>query len=151
MTRRIDIVSDTHGRLAPELLAAIDGCDLLIHAGDITSESDWVELEANVPEIRAVLGNNDWYYDYGPDVDRLNVFVYEGLRFSVAHYHRDLPIMESDVAVCGHTHRALIEQIGRCVVVNPGSASLPRGGRGPTIARLMVDKGMVLSAQIIDL
>ena len=61
MARRIDIVSDTHGYLAPELKREIDGCDLLIHAGDITSESNWAELEVSVPAIRGVLGNNDGF------------------------------------------------------------------------------------------
>lgn len=151
MARRIDIVSDTHGYLAPELKAAIDGCDLLIHAGDITSESNWAELEVSVPAIRGVLGNNDGFYSYGPDVKRLNEFAYEGLRFAVSHYREKLPLNDADVAVCGHTHRAAIERVGGCLVVNPGSASLPRGMRGPTIARLMVEDGRVLSAEIIDL
>lgn len=151
MARRIDIVSDTHGYLAPELKAAIDGCDLLIHAGDITSESNWAELEVSVPAIRGVLGNNDGFYSYGPDVKRLNEFAYEGLRFAVSHYREKLPLNDVDVAVCGHTHRAAIERVGGCLVVNPGSASLPRGMRGPTIARLMVEDGRVLSAEIIDL
>lgn len=151
MTYRIDIVSDTHGNLSRELLTAIEGCDLLIHAGDITSDSNWATLRASVPQIRAVLGNNDWCYNYGPDVDRLNEFTFSGLRFAVAHYSRDLSFMTSDVAVCGHTHRAKIEQMGSCLVINPGSASYPRGGAGPTIGRLMVDDGMVLSAEIIEL
>lgn len=125
MARRIDIVSDTHGYLAPELKAAIDGCDLLIHAGDITSESNWAELEVSVPAIRGVLGNNDGFYSYGPDVKRLNEFAYEGLRFAVSHYREKLPLNDVDVAVCGHTHRAAIERVGGCLVVNPGSASCP--------------------------
>ena len=149
--KRVDIVSDTHGYLSPELMEAIDGCDLLIHAGDITSEEDFAELQASVPQIRAVLGNNDGYYDYGKDVGKLNIFVYEGLRFSVAHYREDLPVGSSDVAVCGHTHRAKMVELGNCLVINPGSASYPRGMRGPTIARLHVEAGKVLSAEIIDL
>ena len=149
--KRVDIVSDTHGCLSPELMEAIDGCDLLIHAGDITSEEDFAELQASVPQIRAVLGNNDGYYDYGKDVGKLNIFVYEGLRFSVAHYREDLPVGSSDVAVCGHTHRAKMVELGNCLVINPGSASYPRGMRGPTIARLYVEAGKVLSAEIIDL
>lgn len=151
MARRIDIVSDTHGHLSSKLLAAIDGCDLLIHAGDITSESDWAELEATVPEIRGVLGNNDWYYHYGPEVEHVNEFVYEGLRFSVAHYREDLPVGRSDVAVCGHTHRAKLARTGNCVVINPGSASFPRGGRGASIARAFVEDGQLLSVEIINL
>ena len=151
MARRIDIISDTHGYLSPELMAAIEGCDLLIHAGDITSEEDFAELSASVPLIKAVLGNNDYHYDYGPGVDRLNIFVYEGLRFSVAHYREDLPVGSSDVAVCGHTHRAKMVQLGRCLVINPGSASYPRGGGGPTMARLQVEDGQILSAEIVNL
>lgn len=151
MAKRVNIISDTHGYLSPELMAAIDGCDLLVHAGDITSESDWAELCASVPTIKAVLGNNDYYRDYGPEVDRLNIFVYEGLRFSVAHYREDLPVHSSDVAVCGHTHRAKMERVGGCLVINPGSASYPRGMRGATIAQLMVENGVILSAEILDL
>ena len=151
MGKRVDIISDTHGRLSPELMGAIDGCDLLIHAGDITSEADFAELEASVPLIKAVLGNNDSYYEYGKDVGRLGIFVYEGLRFSVAHYREDLPLGSSDVAVCGHTHVAKMETLGKCLVVNPGSASYPRGKRGPTMARLYVEDGVILSAGIVDL
>ena len=151
MGKRVDIVSDTHGYLSSELLAAIDGCDLLIHAGDLTSEEDYAELQATVPLLKAVLGNNDYYREFGPGVDKLNIFVYEGLRFSVAHYREDLPVGSSDVAVCGHTHRAKMVKLGRCLVINPGSASFPRGDRGPTIARLYVEDGEILSADIIDL
>lgn len=151
MERRVDIISDTHGYLAPELLRAIEGCDLLIHAGDITSESNYAELEVSVPVLRAVFGNNDGYYNYGPDVPRVNEFTYEGVRFSVAHYAEDLPLASSNVAVCGHTHRPRIDRVHGCLVINPGSASLPRGRREASIARLMVEDGRVLSAEIIDL
>ena len=151
MACRVDVVSDTHGHLSPELLAAIDGCDLLVHAGDITSEDDWAVLCTCVPQIKAVRGNNDYYYDYGPEVGRLNTFTYEGLRFSVAHYREDLPVGVSDVAVCGHTHRSKVIQLGGCLVVNPGSPTFPRGGTGPTMARLFVEDGRVLSSEIVRL
>lgn len=150
MARRIDIVSDTHGYLAPELLQELEGCDLLIHAGDITSESNYAELEASFPMLRAVLGNNDGHFNYGPDVSRVNEFTFEGLRFSVAHYAEDLPLAVSDVAVCGHTHRPRIERVRGCLVINPGSASLPRGRHDATMARLIVEGGRVLSADIIE-
>ena len=147
---RIDVVSDTHGRLSPELLGALEGADLIIHAGDITSEMDWEELRCIAP-IKAVLGNNDWRYDYGPEVGRLNMFEYEGLDFAVAHYREDLPLGSVDVAVCGHTHRARIDRAGRTTVVNPGSATYPRGGAGPSIARLSVEDGYLRSAEIVPL
>lgn len=151
MAKRIDIMSDSHGRLSPELLAAIKGCDLLIHAGDITSEDNWDELCACVPLIQGVLGNNDWHFDYGPEVGRVNEFEFEGIRFCVAHYYEDLSLDRADIGICGHTHRASIEREGRHLVINPGSASYPRGGRGASIARLMVENGKVLSVEIVDL
>ena len=148
--KRIDIISDTHGWLSDSLLAALEGADLIIHAGDITSENDWALLGTVAP-MRGVLGNNDGYYNYGSDLPRVNAFTYEGVRFSVSHYREDLPISTSDVAVCGHTHRAVIDQRGRCLVVNPGSATYPRGSRCPTMARLMVKDGEVLSCKIVQL
>ena len=148
--KRIDIISDTHGRLSDALLEQLEGADLIIHAGDITSENDWAYLQTLGP-IKGVLGNNDYYQDYGPEVDRLNLFTYEGLRFAVAHYREDLPVGSVDVAICGHTHRAKVTEAGKCLVINPGSASFPRGMRGPTIARLLVRDGRVISLKFVDL
>lgn len=148
--KRIDIISDTHGYLSPALLNQLEGADLIIHAGDITSETDWEHLCALGP-IRGVLGNNDYYRSYGPDVERLARFTYEGLRFAVAHYREDLPLDEADVAICGHTHRSRVAEEGSCLVINPGSTTYPRGSRGATMARMMVADGRVLSIEIIDL
>ena len=148
--KRIDIISDTHGWLSDSLLAALEGADLIIHAGDITSETDWEHLKTIAP-VAGVLGNNDYYRDYGRDVGRILRFTYEGLRFVVAHYRADLLIDEADVAVCGHTHRAQVVEDRDCLVVNPGSPTFPRGSRGATMARMMVKDGRVLSVKIIDL
>lgn len=148
--KRIDIVSDTHGRLSARLVQELEGADLIVHAGDITSENDWAHLLAIAP-IKAVLGNNDFYRDYGPEVARLNQFTYEGLRFAVAHYREDLPVGAVDVAICGHTHRSTIAEVGDCLVINPGSPTFPRGRRGATMARMWVRAGEILSADIIDL
>ena len=147
--KRIDIISDTHGYLSDELLAALEGADLIIHAGDMTSEADWDHLNTIAP-IKAVLGNNDYYRDYGPGVPALNTFTYEGLSFAVAHYREELPVGTVDVAICGHTHRPKIVQLGTCLVINPGSPTYPRSARGNT-ARLFVADGRVISADIIDL
>ncbi len=148
--RRVDIVSDTHGHLSGELLRELAGADLIVHAGDITSEQDFEHLKTVAP-IRAVLGNNDFFYDYGPEVVQLAAFEFEGISFAVAHYREDLPIGKVDVAVCGHTHRCAEDRVGKTLVINPGSASYPRGSRGATIARLWVRAGAVLDCSFIDL
>ncbi len=148
--KRIDIISDTHGRISERLRAELDGADLIVHAGDITSESDFAELETIAP-VRAVLGNNDWYYNYGPEVKQRLVFTYEGLRFGVSHYREELPQGSIDVAVCGHTHRPVILPMGNMTLVNPGSPTYPRTAQGPTMARLYARDGEVLSLEIIPL
>lgn len=148
--KRIDIISDTHGLLSDSLLAQLEGADLIIHAGDITSDADYLHLRSLAP-LRAVLGNNDWPGEYGPEVGRSARFSYEGLDFAVSHYREMLPVDDVDVAVCGHTHVARVERLGRCTVVNPGSASYPRGRRGATIARMRVVAGRILSLEIVDL
>ena len=148
--KRIDIISDTHGYLSPALLDELEGADLIIHAGDLTSEMDYEHL-CTIAPVRAVLGNNDYYRDYGPDVDRLALFTYEGLKFAVAHYREDLPVGSVDVAINGHTHVTKEAQVGRCLVLNPGSASYPRGTRGPTMARMLVKDGKIISTKFIDL
>jgi predicted phosphodiesterase len=35
MMRTIGAISDTHGLLRPQALAALAGCDPIIHAGDV--------------------------------------------------------------------------------------------------------------------
>ena len=148
--KRVDIISDTHGQLSCALLDELEGADLIIHAGDITSEMDYIHLTTIAP-VRAVLGNNDWHYDYGSEVSRVNCFSYENLDFSVAHYQADLPIMSSDIAICGHTHVPKLSQVGRCMILNPGSASYPRSMNGPTMARLWVQSGYIYSHELIEL
>ena len=103
MTKRIDIISDTHGHLSDQLLAALEGADLIVHAGDLTSESDYFELRAIAP-MRAVLGKQRLVLRLRPRGEKTARFTYEGLTFGVAHYQRGTcRSTASDVAVCGHT------------------------------------------------
>lgn len=151
MAKRIDVISDTHGRLSKELLEALDGCDLIVHAGDITSEDDFITLGALAP-LKACLGNNDWSGEYGSEVKRLVRFEYEGLQFSVSHYRENLTAERCDVGVFGHTHvPEVIERNNGSFLINPGSPTFPRSASGPTMARLMVEGGHVLSKEIVKL
>lgn len=150
-TKRIDVVSDTHGRLSSELLKELDGCDLIVHAGDITSQDDLITLRALAP-VKACLGNNDWSGEYGPEVTKLVRFDYEGLSFSVSHYRERLTDERCDVAVCGHTHVPVIERHrDGSLLINPGSPTFPRSEKGPTMARLTIADGKVLTADIVQL
>ena len=64
---RYDIISDTHGYLSKRLLDQLQGADTIVHAGDICSASDYRTLSQIAP-VQLCLGNNDWSYDFGPEV-----------------------------------------------------------------------------------
>src|SRR5436189_64824 len=64
---RIAVLSDTHSprfwkRCPPAVATALEGVDLVLHAGDVCLRATLEELEQFAP-VRAVRGNND-----GPDV-----------------------------------------------------------------------------------
>ena len=149
---RLDIVSDTHGYLSEELLAELEGADIIVHAGDMCSLSDYRRLEQIAP-LHMCLGNNDWGSEYGPWVKRVVSFFSAGLRWQVCHYYERLDLVTCDVAICGHTHRPFIEHDTktRTLIMNPGSPSLPRGGNGPTIGRIIAANGVVEDASIVQL
>src|SRR5512141_2900269 len=55
---RIGIISDTHGLLRPEAVAALRGSDLILHAGDIGSPDVLAALTGIAPVV-AIRGNID--------------------------------------------------------------------------------------------
>lgn len=89
MAKRVAVISDTHGYLSEELAHALRGADLIVHAGDICSASDFRTLSGMAP-LKLCLGNNDWGYDYGPGVERHIHFLYEGALWQVCHYREKL-------------------------------------------------------------
>ena len=61
----IGVISDTHGLLRPGAIDALQGVDLIIHAGDIGDRNIIDELGALAPVV-AVRGNMDrdvWAFD----------------------------------------------------------------------------------------
>src|SRR5215467_4025665 len=55
---RIGVISDTHGLLRPEALAFLEGCQHIVHGGDIGTAEILARLESIAP-VTAVRGNND--------------------------------------------------------------------------------------------
>ena len=54
----IGLISDTHGLLRPEVVPALAGADLILHAGDIGTGEVMEQLRSLGPVV-AVRGNND--------------------------------------------------------------------------------------------
>lgn len=135
---RIGIISDTHGSLPASVHEVFAGVDHIIHAGDIGGTRILEELETIAPVI-AVHGNMDtdeleWRL---PDT---RVAKLADQRVVVAHKVETVRASGvgagADVVVSGHTHRSLVQRVDGTLFVNPGSASHPRDGGGPTAALL---------------
>lgn len=148
---RFDIVSDTHGYLSYGLLAELEGADYIMHAGDMIHREQYMEL-ARIAPIYMCLGNNDWSFEFkGLASAKVNVKL-AGLTWQLCHYKERLETRGIDVAICGHTHRPFTEKGPRgTLIMNPGSPTYPRTQMGPTMGRIMVEDGKVLSAEIIQL
>jgi hypothetical protein len=58
MALRIGVISDTHGWLRPQATAFLQGCDHILHGGDIGGAEILERLSAVAP-VTAVRGNND--------------------------------------------------------------------------------------------
>jgi putative phosphoesterase len=133
---RVGLISDTHGLLRPEAERFLDGCDHIVHAGDIGAAGVLSRLQAIAP-VTAVRGNNDtaeWAATV-PETQRLSL---GGVVLFLLH---DLSELErrgapagARVVVCGHSHRASVRrQPSGLLVVNPGSAG-PRRFKLPVTA-----------------
>ena len=55
---RIGIISDTHGLLRPEVTEVLQGCEAILHGGDINNPGILDKLNQIAPTY-AVRGNND--------------------------------------------------------------------------------------------
>lgn len=148
---RYDVISDTHGFLSPELLEELEGADVIVHAGDICSPSDYRTL-CGIAPVQMCTGNNDWSYDYGPMVRSRKIFYGSDLKWQLTHYRQHLNLTMSDIAVFGHTHTPFLErdEWTGTLVMNPGSPTYPRRSR-PSMGRILCEDGRVIEARIIEL
>ena len=138
---KIGVISDTHGLLRPEAVAALAGVDRVIHGGDVGSE-EILEALAKIAPVTVVRGNTD----YQPWAERLPVteLVEVGEKsIYVVHDIEDLILDPAaagiDVVIYGHSHRPVLEKRGDGVwYLNPGSAGPRRFSLPVTVALLQV-------------
>lgn len=139
----IGLISDTHGRLRPEVFRHFEGVDRILHAGDIGDLEILVELEALAP-VTAVWGNTDGF-DVRARVPELAWLELEGRRLLVVHGHQlgspapaglRAAYPDAGVIVYGHTHKALVDESDGRLVVNPGAGGPARFGVRPSVALL---------------
>jgi putative phosphoesterase len=150
----IGLISDTHGLVRPEVFGALEGVELILHAGDV-GESVLDELAAIAP-IEAVYGNTDPVDD--PRLTQSIERTIGGVRIHVSHGHelgsptpeRLLAKYDADVIVYGHTHQQKVAELNGRLVVNPGAAGQRRFKLKPSVGVLTIENG-VASVRIVEL
>ena len=156
---RLGIISDTHGKLRPEVFDVFSDVQHILHAGDVGEGDILLELEALAP-VTAVYGNVDGSEVRSrlPQVASLEL---EGFMITVTHgdqfgsptpakLHAAFP--DAEIIVFGHTHKQLLELVDRTVtIMNPGSAGAPRFNLKPSVGIMELEPGIPPRARIVQL
>ncbi|MGH8066140.1 MAG: metallophosphoesterase family protein [Candidatus Entotheonellia bacterium] len=148
----LGVISDTHGLVRPEAINALEGSDMIIHAGDIGMPEVLETLHAIAPVV-AVRGNNDtgdWAYIL-PETEVVEV---GGIALYVLH---DVKALDLDpvaagfhAVISGHSHRPAMATRQGVLFLNPGSAGPRRFKLPVSVARLII-RGDAIDAQLIEL
>lgn len=144
---KIGILSDTHGLLRPETLHALNGCEAILHGGDINKPEIIEKLEAIAP-VYVVRGNND--RDWAAHIPMSLDFELAGMRVYMTHKKRDLPadLSPYSLVVFGHSHRWEEVWQGNTLLLNPGSCGPRRFNQAITLALLDSDTRTVTRIDI---
>jgi len=136
---RIAILSDTHDHI-PNLREAVSQCNtravsLLIHCGDLISPFMLQELANFNGPVHMICGNNmgDMHLILSFCHARFPSITHHGVRGAVEaggrrigfHHYPELARGlclggKFDIVCCGHNHTYGVEEIGDCLLVNPG-------------------------------
>ncbi len=141
-TYKIGLISDTHGLLRPEAVKALEGCDHIVHAGDIEDKKILKQLSRIAP-VSAVRGNMD-RYGWAMNLPEKDMIEACGLFIYVLHDLNAIDIDPEaagiDVVVSGHTHKPHVHEKNGVLYVNPGSAGYRRHNNPLSVGIVMVDK-----------
>ncbi len=121
----VGLISDTHGLLRPEALVALQGSDLIIHAGDVGKPEIIDQLRALAPVV-AVRGN----IDKGVWASQLPLTAVAEAGSALIYVLHDIAELDLDpvaaqfkVVVSGHSHKPGHTERNGVIYVNPGSAA----------------------------
>jgi putative phosphoesterase len=152
MHSKIGVISDTHGLLRPQVIAAFAGVDHIVHAGDVGAPAV-LEALSGIAPVTAVRGNNDkggWAKGL-PFTDVLEV---QSALLFIVH---ELDALDLDpgaagfhAVITGHSHRPSAEHRGGVLFLNPGSAGPRRFKLPVAVARIDV-AGSQLTHELIEL
>ena len=149
---RVGVISDTHGLLRPEAVAALAGVEHVLHAGDVGDPAILGALR-NIAPVTAIRGNVDVSGDCArlPETELVEL---GGVGVYMLH---DLGALDLDpvaagvgVVISGHSHKAMIERKKGVLYFNPGSAGPKRFSLPVSVGLLEIDDGRA-EARIVEI
>ena len=148
----VGIIADTHGLLLPAAIKALEGVDLIVHAGDVGNTEVLDNLKSIAP-VYAVRGNMDMIEGLRELPETEVVEVGDILLYVIHNIHR-LDIVPSkagfDAVIFGHLHCPSLSEKEGVLFLNPGSAAQPRLNYPASLALLHVN-GDSMKAKIVNI
>lgn len=145
---KILVISDTHGNInnVLSILEKNQEIDRIIHLGDNEKDAEDLEYITSLP-IDYVPGNCDYMSNNQPE--KILSLVNKRIFITHGHYYGVKNNLEKikkvgiennfDMILYGHTHMASIEKYKKLSIINPGSITDPRDGKGCSFALLEID------------
>ena len=138
----LGIISDTHGLLRPEALAALKGAQAIIHAGDVGDPTILDQLKSIAP-VFAVRGNVDTE-PWASALPLTEVVQLHNASIYVLHNLKQLDLSPAasnfQIVISGHTHQPDSHWQDGVLYINPGSAGPRRFSLPISLARLDLGK-----------
>jgi putative phosphoesterase len=143
----IGVISDTHGLLRPEAVAALKNSDYIIHAGDIGDPAILDKLNEIAP-VTAVRGNVD-RGAWARRIPQMNVLEVSGRSIYVLHILGELDLKPEAAGfaavIFGHSHMPKQETKNGVLYFNPGSAGPKRFNFPVSVGKLALCHGQIES------
>ena len=149
---RIGVISDTHGLLRSEALAALQGSEHILHAGDV-GDPEILDHLRQIAPLTAIRGNVDVHGPCSslPDTELIEL---AGRSLYMLHdiHALDLDPLTAGIAivVSGHSHHPAIHWHKGILYFNPGSAG-PRRFSTPVSLGVLTLTEAAIEPRLIDL
>ena len=146
---KIGVISDTHGLLRKEVIEHLQGCDAILHAGDINKPEILEELRQIAP-LYVVRGNND-KGEWAEELPMSLKFEIANQHFFMVHQKKDVPknLEQVDWVIIGHSHQYLETHEGQVTWLNPGSCGKRRFGLEISMAMIEIEDGHTVTYKFL--
>lgn len=159
---KIGLISDTHSYMDDRILHHLEGCDLILHAGDVGDPMVITRLE-KVAQTRGVYGNIDGtaVRKIWPEFDLVRCngvpILMIHIAGAVGNYNARTRALIKEhtpqVLICGHSHILKVAQDQRFKLlhINPGAAGRHGFHKMRTLIIMEAHDGALSDLKVIEL